>query len=143
MATTGITIQLNAVDQTAAAVEAARGRFVAMQQSISARSATISESGKKALSGWEEFGARIIGIRYAFQSISAIAMRATEPFRRLPIPEWAALRRIRHGAATQAQKEAMWRSYERRRCIKLGLPISEWAALRRIRYGAGHGGTVA
>ena len=98
MATTGITIQLNAVDQTAAAVEAARGRFVAMQQSISARSATISESGKKALSGWEEFGARIIGIRYAFQSISAIAMRATEPFRRLPIPEWAALRRIRYGA---------------------------------------------
>ena len=83
MATTGITIQLNAVDQTAAAVEAARGRFVAMQQSISARSATISESGKKALSGWEQFGARIIGIRYAFQSISAIAMRATEPFRRL------------------------------------------------------------
>ena len=69
MATTGITIQLNAVDQTAAAVEAARGRFVAMQQSISARSATISESGKKALSGWEQFGAPSAALPVCWKSV--------------------------------------------------------------------------
>ena len=45
----------------------------------------------------------------------------------LPIPEWAALRQIRHGTLTQVQKDAKRRHNERTRCEKLGIPIPEWA----------------
>lgn len=83
MSTTGITIQMNAVDQTTSVLAAVRGRFVALQQSISERSAMIEGSGERALSGWEKFGARIIGIRYAFSSLYAISSRLSAPFRRV------------------------------------------------------------
>jgi hypothetical protein len=84
MATTGITIQLNAVDRTSAVVETARGRFVAMQESIRTAQATFSpKDGKKQLGFWQTLSGRLIGVRFAAQSAAAILSRVSAPFRRV------------------------------------------------------------
>ena len=89
MSTTSVTLALSASDQTAAAVQTARGRFVALRESI--RSALISatkESDKfgASMSRWQRLGANIFLIRSIASGALAFARSldaATAPIRRV------------------------------------------------------------
>lgn len=85
MSKTGITVQLLAVDQTAAAVQSARSQFAALSQSIVSEFAKIEHSTDKAsapvkLNGFQRLLANVALFRVGISSAAAVARAAWRPF---------------------------------------------------------------
>lgn len=86
MSTTGITVALNAVDQTGAAIQTAQGRFVAFRQSVETALVRATKSSDKfgdSMSRWQRFGANMFLLRNAIMAVHAATIKLTEPILRV------------------------------------------------------------
>ncbi len=86
MSTTGITVALNAVDQTGAAIQTAQGRFVAFRQSVETALVRATKSSDKfgdSMSRWQRFGANMFLFRNAIMAVHAATIKLTEPILRV------------------------------------------------------------
>lgn len=86
MSTTGITVALNAVDQTGAAIQTAQGRFVAFRQSVETALVKATKSSDKfgdSMSRWQRFGANMFLLRNAIMAVHTATIKLTEPILRV------------------------------------------------------------